>query len=160
MEAHRFLQRDLDALKARIDRYEQQWRDALSGIHDSTTQSSETWHDNPQFDEVQQRARMLKTERDKLAAILRDSMLVTPAAPGGRVDVGSAVRVRYKQTGTEDSFVIGSYMVLDTDDDSRISYAAPLAKLLLGHSRNETVSGTIGSRRLELEIVDVSISQE
>lgn len=158
MEPYRFLARDLDALKARIARYEEQWREALSGIHDSTTQSSETWHDNPQFDEVQQRAKMLKTERDKLMSILHNSVLVTPTAPDGRVDVGSVVRVRYAKTGREDRFVIGSYMVLDDEDDSRISYAAPLAELLLGRKQGETVSGTIGSRRMELEIVEVGVS--
>jgi transcription elongation GreA/GreB family factor len=160
MEGHRFLARDLDALKARIERYEEQWREALRGIHDSTTQSSETWHDNPQFDEVQQRAKMLKTERDKLAAVLHKSVLVTPAAPDGRVDVGSVVRVRYTSTGREDRFAIGSYMVLDDDDDSRISYAAPLAELLLGHTQGETVTGTIGSRKMELEIIEVGVSGE
>jgi transcription elongation GreA/GreB family factor len=159
MEEYRFLARDLDALKQRINRYEEQWKEALGGIHDSTTQSSETWHDNPQFDEVQQRAKMLKTERDKLATVLHKSVLVTPDTPGGRVDVGSSVRVRYKKNGAEDSFVIGSYMVLDADDDGRISYAAPLAKLLLGHSRGETVSGNIGSRKMELEILDVSVAE-
>lgn len=158
MEPYRFLTRDLDALKARIARYEEQWREALNGIHDSTTQSSETWHDNPQFDEVQQRAKMLKTERDKLTTILHNSVLVTPAAPDGRVDVGSVVRVRYTKTGREDRFVIGGYMVLDDEDDCRISYAAPVARLLLGHGKGETVAGTIGSRRMELEILEVGVS--
>jgi transcription elongation GreA/GreB family factor len=160
MEAYRFLIRDLDALKARIARYEEQWREALSGIHDSTTQSSETWHDNPQFDEVQQRAKMLKSERDKLMTILHKSVLVTPTAPDGRVDIGSVVRVRYTNTGREDRFIIGSYMVLDDDDDSRISYAAPLAELLCEHTQGEAVVGVIGSRKIELEILDVGVSGE
>lgn len=158
MGKYRFLARDLDALKARIASYENQWREALSGIHDSTTQSSETWHDNPQFDEVQQRAKMLKTEHDNLAAILHDSELVTPGAPDGRVDIGSVVQVRYTKTGREEQFVIGSYMVLDDDEENRISYAAPLAELLIGHSRGETVSGPIGRHVVELEILAVGIS--
>ncbi|WP_433185672.1 GreA/GreB family elongation factor [Actinoallomurus sp. CA-150999] len=160
METYRFLARDLEALKTRIARYEEQWREALSGIHDSTTQSSETWHDNPQFDEVQQRAKMLKTERDKLAAILHNSELVTPAAPNGRVDVGSVVQVRYAKTGREEQFVIGSYMVLDDDDDSRISYAAPLAKLLLGHRKGDAVAGKIGAKKIEMEVLGVGQLEE
>jgi transcription elongation GreA/GreB family factor len=159
MEKYRFLARDLNALKARIERYEEQWKEALSGIHDSTTQSSETWHDNPQFDEVQQRAKMLKTERDKLMTILHNSVLVTPTAPDGRVDVGSMVRVRNTKTGHEDQYVIGSYMVLD-EDDGRISYAAPLADLLLGHEKGETVVGRIGPRKIELDILEVTLSSE
>jgi transcription elongation GreA/GreB family factor len=160
MDQHRFLRRDFEALQQRIARYEDQWREALGGIHDSTTQSSETWHDNPQFDEVQQRARMLKTERDKLSAVLGNSVLVTPAAPEGRAGIGSIVRIRNRQTSTEDTFLIASYIVLDSPDESRISYAAPLARLLLGHSASETVSGSIGPRKIELEILDVSIADE
>lgn len=155
MAQYRFLARDLEALKNRIARYDEQWRETLSGVHDSTTQSSETWHDNPQFDDVQQRAKMLETERNKLQAILADSELVEPAAPDGCVDVGSMVRVRYAKTGREEQFVIGSYMVLDCEDEERISYAAPLAQLLMGHRDGETVEGKIGTRKVQLDIVNI-----
>lgn len=157
MAQYRFLARDLEALKNRIARYDAQWREALGGVHDSTTQSSETWHDNPQFDDVQQRAKMLETERNKLQAVLADSELVEPAAPDGRVDVGSVVRVRYVKTGREERFVIGSYMVLDSDDDERISYAAPLAQLLMEHRKGETVEGKIGGRTVAVEIEELAV---
>lgn len=155
MAQYRFLARDLEALKNRIARYDEQWRETLGGVHDSTTQSSETWHDNPQFDDVQQRAKMLETERNKLQAVLADSELVEPAAPDGRVDVGSVVRVRYAKSGREERFVIGSYMVLDSEDEERISYAAPLAQLLMGHQAGETAEGKIGTKVVQLEIVNV-----
>lgn len=158
-EQYMFLQRDLDALRQKVAQYDDEWRSTLSGIHDSTTQSSETWHDNPQFDDVQQRARMLETERRKLSNILHSSVLVEPSAPGGQVHVGSVVRVRY-ETGAEERFIIGSYMVLNSEDDERISYAAPLSKLLLGHTKGETVSGKIGARKMQLEILEVSVSRE
>lgn len=35
----------------------------------------------------------------------------------------------------------GSYMVLDSEDEERISYAGPLAQLLMGHRAGETVEG-------------------
>lgn len=155
MAKYKFLARDLEALKARIARYDQQWRETLSGVHDSTTQSSETWHDNPQFDDVQQRAKMLETERNKLQTILADSELVEPTIQDGRVDIGTRVRVRYPKTGREDRFAIASYMILDSDDETRISYAAPLAQLLIGRNRGETIEEKIGSRVILLEITDV-----
>lgn len=158
MARYRFLAKDLEALKQRIARYDTQWRDTLSNVHESTTQSSETWHDNPQFDDVQQRAKMLETERNKLQAVLDDCELVEPSAPDGRVDVGSVVRVRFAKTGNEERFVIGSYMVLDSDDEDRISYAAPLARLLMGHATGETVKGKIGARVAEVEILGVDLS--
>ncbi|HEY3684239.1 MAG TPA: GreA/GreB family elongation factor [Streptosporangiaceae bacterium] len=157
MAQYRFLARDLEALKNRIARYDAQWRETLGGVHDSTTQSSETWHDNPQFDDVQQRAKMLETERNKLRAILADSELVEPAAPDGRVDVGSVVRVRFTKTGREERFVIGSYMVLDSEDEERISYAAPLAQLLMGHSAGESVTGCVGKRPVEARVLRVEL---
>lgn len=161
MEQYLFLASDLDALQRRIARYEQEWRETLAGVHESTTQSSETWHDNPQFDDVQQRAQMLETERKKLAAILDASLLVEPPPTHDRrVHVGSTVHIRYAKTGGEDRFVIGSYMVLDNDDGHRISYAAPLAKLLLGHAQGETVEGTIGTREMKIEIIKVGSADQ
>lgn len=159
METYLFLPRDLDVLKRRLAYYDEEWRATVGSVHDATTQSSETWHDNPQFDDVQQRARMLEVERRKLSAILKSSVLVEPSAPDGRVDVGSTVRLHDLGSGTEDRLTIGSYMVLDADDD-RISYASPLARLLLGHTTGDTVTGTIGPRKVELEIIDVGVSHE
>lgn len=156
---YRFLARDLQALADRIARYDTQWREAVGGAHDATTQSSETWHDNPQFDDVQQRARMLETERNKLRAVLDASELVEPAAPDGRVDIGSAVDVRYTATGHTERFTIASYMVLDSDDEQRISYAAPLAQLLLGHHAGDRVAGTIGPRTITVEITEVNVGE-
>lgn len=157
MEEYLFLSRDLDVLKRRLAYYDEEWRATVGGAHDATTQSSETWHDNPQFDDVQQRARMLETERRKLSAILKSAVLVEPSAPDGRVDVGSTVRLRDLGSGAEEALTIGSYMVLDADDD-RISYASPLARLLLGHTKGDTASGIIGPRKVELEILDVGVS--
>jgi transcription elongation factor GreA len=152
---YRFLAVDLDALEARLQEYERRLREARSGIHAATTQSSETWHDNPMFDEAQQQAKMWDSERRKLADIRNDSMLVEPGHTNGRVDLGTTVTVRDARTDGEDTYTIGSYLVLG-DDGSRISYNSPLGQLLLGRAVGDLIEGKLGSSTVRLQIVDVS----
>lgn len=154
---YRFLAADLEALERRLSEHERRLSEARGGIHASTTQSSETWHDNPMFDEVQQQAKMWDSERRKLAEIRDASILVQPGVPNGRADVGTVVRTRDVHTGAEDTYTIGSYLVLG-DDDTRISYNSPLGRLLLGHTAGDIAEGMLGSRPVRLHILDVSVS--
>lgn len=153
---YKFLAADLAALEKRLAEYETYLREARAGIHESTSYNSETWHDNPSFDDQQQRAKMWETERSKLAAVRRDSELVEPSAPDGRVAIGSTVRVEYADGDTED-FVIGSYMVIG-GPENRISYSTPIAQLLMGHKAGETVTGRIGGRTLTLKVCEVGVT--
>jgi hypothetical protein len=48
---YQFLAADLAALEQRLAEYETYLRDARAGIHEATSYNSETWHDNPSFDD-------------------------------------------------------------------------------------------------------------
>lgn len=156
---YKFLMADFQALEKRLSEYENYLREARAGIGESTTYNSETWHDNPSFDEQQQLAKMWNTERGKLAHVRDDSEIVEPSAPNGAADVGSVVRIKDQSTQTVDTFLIASYMVIGGGED-RISYSTPIAQLLLGHKAGDVVNGRIGSRRVTFEILSVSVSEE
>jgi transcription elongation factor GreA len=152
---YKFLRADLEALDARITDYEARLAEARRGIHETTTYSTETWHDNPAFDEQQQQSKMWDSERRRLRTIRDNVIVVEPAGDTGRVDIGSVVTIKDRRTGRQDSFTIASYLVIGSRED-RLSYNSPLGRLLLGKPPGTIVTGRAGSRTVELEILDIA----
>lgn len=153
----RFLQRDFDALHAKIDYYDRLLAEAEAGIHESTAHG-DVWHDNPAFDEAQQHSRMWRNERDKLREIRDNAEVISPATSGEVVEIGSIVEVQDIRTGAVDRYEIGSYMIIGEkgekgENENRISYASPMAQLLMGHKLDDVVTGPIGPREVSFKII-------
>ena len=147
-----FLEEDLEALRAKVAELEDAYKDALSGVHDSTTQSSETWHDNPAFDDVQQRSKMLYTEYSKLNAVLLAAKLIPPSDSGANmIGIGSRVRVILNGK-SKDEFVVCSYRCFH-DSDEYVSYSSPVGAALLGAKPGDKVSYRVGDRVNRIEVV-------
>lgn len=156
-ETYYFLEDDLERLKVKVAELEKTYKETLSGAHDSTTQSSETWHDNPAFDEVQQRSRMFHNEFRKMKAILD---LARPAvdrtATASAVGIGSRVSVVVNGR-TQFDVVVCSYRCFheSADDTEYVSYVAPLAAAILGKHPGETGSYRSGERVVNVEVLRV-----
>ena len=54
------------------------------------------------------------------------------------------------------TFVIGSYQVLDQQHENEISYAAPLARPLMGATVGEEREVTIGDQAIIYRVVDIA----
>ena len=153
-EEYLFVEEDLEALRAKVAELEHAYKDALSGVHDSTTQSSETWHDNPAFDEVQQRSKMLYTEYSKLNAVLISAKLISGSdCSGNTVQIGSRVRVILNEK-SDDEFVVCSYRCFH-DGDDYVSYSSPVGAVLLGAKPGDRVSYRVGDRVNKIEVVEI-----
>lgn len=152
-----FLRDDLDALDAMIERFEGRKATAAGGIHESTTQTSETWHDNPAFDAQQADHKMNDTEAKRLKAIKARAVLVDPSLPSAAI--GS--RVRYRYAGDDE--VLGVTIVSAENhgakDDAfgdRSSYLAALGASLIGRRQGEPATFQIEGRKpVEIVVVEV-----
>ena len=71
------------------------------------------------------------------------------------VDIGCQVTVWDTRTGEQRTFVVGSYQVLDQQHENEVSYAAPLAKPLMGASVGEEREVAIGDETVVYRVVGI-----
>jgi transcription elongation GreA/GreB family factor len=149
-----FVEDDLAALRGRVAGLEKAYKETLSGVHESTTQSSETWHDNPAFDDVQQRSRMYYTEYSKLNAVLSAAKLVSVGDGSSQiVAIGTRVQVILNEKA-KDEFVVCSYRCFH-DSEEYISYSSPVGAALLGTKPGDKASYRVGDRAIKIEVTGI-----
>lgn len=92
----------------------------------------------------------------QLQALLKTVEIVAAAVPGGAVDHGAVVTLRYEGDGQDEtqSFFVGSIEERHGDLPV-VSPGAPLGQALLGHSAGETVEYKAPGGTLRVEIVKV-----
>jgi len=83
-----------------------------------------------------------------------DTEIVDQRVPG-EVDIGAEVTIRDTRSGAQKTFVIGSYQVLDQQHENEISYAAPLARPLMGATVGEEREVTIGDQATVYRVVSI-----
>ncbi len=151
-----FLPDDHAELERRMAEAHDRMRGAMSMIHETTTYSSESYHDNPAFDEQQQQAKMWHDQYQKLRRVFNDSQVVRPVGGDGVVELGSRVTFEDLDNGERDTVSIGSYLSFGADREDRVSYAAPLGALLLGASTGEVRQGRVGPHTKRVRIVGIA----
>ena len=141
-----FLKEDLEELdikiseiRKRIDFYQKE-----KGL--STTQSSETWHDNYGFEESERQIKRLWGQLQELAEIRGHAEIIDPQRNSNKTDIGKIIKIKDLKTGKEKEILIGSYIVFK--NKSAISYNSPLAQILAGAKKGET--------RDEFQILEVN----
>ncbi len=154
MTTYFFLQTDYDDLLAEIDQLKSQISAIKAQVGASTSQSSETWHDNIDHEE-------LMRKHDLYTAHLRDKKLfknqaavVRPDRSSKIVQIGSYIEYE-DETGKTYTIKIGSYRQI-RDLPNTISYEAPLARALLGKKLGANASFTIASRTKNITISKIT----
>ncbi|GAA4536523.1 GreA/GreB family elongation factor [Amycolatopsis samaneae] len=154
-----FMPRDIERLEAEMARHERRYKANLGDIGEAVDVSSETWHDNPAFDEAQQQARAAYAKLKELQAIRDQATIVTERPAGDRAEIGCRVRYARSDLRDDDEVVIGSYFLIDGDEDE-VSAQSPLGQLLLGAKVGDSISGTIGERRVTITVKDIAVAEE
>ncbi|MEV6448483.1 GreA/GreB family elongation factor [Amycolatopsis sp. NPDC051716] len=158
-ETFLFLPRDLERLEHEMAQHERRYKANLGDVGESVDISSETWHDNPAFDEAQMQARAAYTKLKELQAI-RDQATVIKEKPSGEsVEIGCRVRYVRSDFRGDDEVIMGSYFVVDGDDDE-VSAQSPLGQLLLGARVGDSVDGMIGERKVTATIKAITVADE
>jgi transcription elongation GreA/GreB family factor len=152
--ACRFLRKDYDALIAKIEELAGELREAGQEKGLWANQSAETWHDNFGYEREQQHQWALSERLEEFVAMKNDAEIVDQRIPD-EVDIGAEVPIRDTRSGEQKTIVIGSYQVLDQQDDNEISYAAPLASPLMGATVGDEREVAIGDRTTVYRVVSI-----
>jgi transcription elongation GreA/GreB family factor len=86
---------------------------------------------------------------------MKNDAQIVDYRPIDQVDIGATVTIQEVGTGERRTLVVGSYQVLDQQHDDEVSYAAPLAKPLLGATVGEEREVTIGDRTATFRVVAI-----
>lgn len=148
-----FLQKDYDDLVAFLKRIRTEITQIESQVGFSTSQSSETYHDNIMHEELMRKYLMEEARYDRYRAIQVRAKIIEPAASTKQVAIGHTVEV--ERDDLTYTYKIGSYMLLDPAD-GEIAYSSPLGTLLAGAKAGSTVTGEIGGRPASYRIMNIS----
>lgn len=154
-----FLQHDLDDLDQKIAFTKELIKEAKIQGQEATEQSSESWHDNYNFEESQRNLRMYQNNLGSLSNAREKAVVVDPANLPDHVSVGHRVTLKVIGRDSVAYIDLGSYMV---GDDFRrlgfISYDAAAAKGLLGLKIGEKATLHMDGERAEVEVVAYEVS--
>ncbi len=152
--AYRFLRKDYDALVAKIEELADALKQAGQEKGLWANQSAETWHDNFGYEQEQQQEWALAQRLQEFVDIKNHAQIVDQRALD-EVDIGATVTIRDTSTDEQKTLVVGSYQVLGPQQDNEVSYAAPLARPLLGATVGEEREVTIGDRTATFRVIGI-----
>ena len=121
-----FLEKDVVALREKLDKLEEQKLGTAQDAAIHVGQSSESWHDNAGFEIAIREQMRLSKETSDIRNMFVKIHTVTPNPKPTKVEVGSKIVLKDLDTDEQKTFIISSYQVLNKKDDSEISYTAPI----------------------------------
>lgn len=143
---------DFRRLQQAIDEYDRRYRTTLAGIADASDISSETWHDNPAFDEIQQQAKMSFNQFKKFEAVKKSASVIAEPPADGRAGLGA--RVTFAWNGDDDNLdqvVLTGYMAPGSPEEE-VSTTSPLGQLLLGAKIDDVIEGRLNDRPVKIKV--------
>lgn len=153
-----FLPEDLLALRKKIEEMTEKVNEALGNIGTSCQGGSDTFHDNFEHEQGQRLSAMWSGRARELNAVLSNAEVISVEfLAKDMVTIGKNVTILDETTGVTKTFKVGSYMNFreDSDDDSNVSYAAPLANMVMMAKVGEVREGQIGSEKKRFKIIDI-----
>jgi len=147
-----FLQKDYDDLAEYLAGIRAEIAEIQAGVGFSTSQSSETWHDNIMHEELMRKYAMEEARLDLYKAIQRQAQIVSVNKDLKLVGIGNLARL--EKDGEELEYRIGSYMLIKPQENE-IAYSSPLGSLILSARVGAIVSGDIGGKKVKYKILDV-----
>jgi transcription elongation factor GreA len=111
--------------------------------------------ENAEFHAAKERQGFIEGRSREIDSILAQAEIIDPATlSGDRVVFGATVRLADTDSGDEISYsIVGDY---EGDiKDGRLAISAPLARVLIGRDKGDTVSLRTGKGTREYQIVDV-----
>ncbi len=150
----------LEALKKRLIELEKELQEESKGKMEASELGGNAWHDNPAFDEIAAKQRMLIYEIDKTKERIRNAKMVpmdAKSSQNSRVALGSLVEI--KINGRETKKVRIADFLLADPSHGVISYESPLSKALLGGKAGDIRSYTVSNRKMKVEILKVDFGK-
>jgi thymidylate kinase/transcription elongation GreA/GreB family factor len=155
----KFLQADLIALEADIEHCQGLIKEAKEMGQEATEQSSESWHDNYNFEESQRLLKMHMNNLGRLSNAKEKAEVVVPGDTFDAVAVGAAVEFSIVGSERVEKVHIGSYLVGEENRAKGfMSYDAPRVAGLLGAKVGDTCKIQLDTGFTDVTITSISRS--
>ena len=156
MTAYYFLRNDFEELARQILAIDGRIREIGHEMGASCEEGAETYHDNFAYEDGERQQYMWSTRLKELLSVKNLARIVASDPEPERVSIGCSVTVLDLDADAEKEFAIGSYM---NYRDDVVSYAAPLARLLMGGTVGDCRVGTIAGKERHFEIISIGNSR-
>lgn len=150
---YNFLQEDCEDLKKSVEAIEAKLKEIKAEVGTSTSQSSETWHDNSWHEELMRLHNLHSASLGDRKKILLQARVVPAESRKNYVGLGSKVTYTDDQDNKY-TITIGSYLVL-SEKPGYVSYASPIGALFFGKKVGDAVTGTIAKQERRYTITAV-----
>jgi transcription elongation GreA/GreB family factor len=148
-----FLQEDFDDLKKSVQAIEDKLKEIKAEVGTSTSQSSETWHDNSWHEELMRLHALHSASLGERKRVLLQAKVVEPEKTKDRIGIGSQVTYNGEED-REYTITIGSYLITK-EKPGYVSYAAPLGEIFIGKKLGQKATGIIAGRDRTYEITRI-----
>jgi len=145
-----FLKEDFDELNRKI-------HELIGRLKDISLESGKNCQEDRgifTFEEGERQKQMLSTRLRELIRIKNNAKIIIPSRANERVSIGKKVTFRDEANGIIKTYNIGSYLVL-INKENTISYATPIARLLIGAQIGEMRSGEIAGEKRDFYILKI-----
>jgi transcription elongation GreA/GreB family factor len=123
----------------------------IGGEIGESCSESETFHDNFGYEEGERQQKMWIPHLKDIEKIKENAVIVSANQNTESIGIGNEIKIKM-ETGEMITKKIGSYI---TFSENEISYASPLAKLLMGKKIREKVKGEINGDLVSFEIEEI-----
>src|SRR3989344_5029723 len=144
-----------EILRRRLVKLQREFAE-ISRIKTGTAENAgNLWHDNPAFDEISAKQRMLIYAMDKIKRQLEAAQIIDPSIVSERskVAIGSTVDVSINKSKTKK--IVISDPIVANPHKGLISYQSPLGAAVLGAKANEVRSYQADGKKFEVEIIAI-----
>lgn len=139
-------------LHSEIETLEKKLQDLQSQTTHIADVGGDQWHDNAAYETLVIDIRGVDRLLTNAHQVLNRATLVEPPATLDRVAIG--VRVKLMRDGGETVWEIVGFGESDPDK-GMLAYNAPLASLIIGKRKGDTVSGLVTGKQTRIEILDI-----
>lgn len=131
------------------DEYKEAWKRA----GEACTQSSETWHDNFEFDDANRSMQLASKKLWEVQKILNNAQVISQIVNNKIVNIWKKIKISI-DGWEEKEYTIWGY---HTTIEWRVWYSAPLIQPLLGKTEGDVIEILLHWKKQEVEILEVNI---
>ena len=154
-----YTQKALNSLDGQIVIAEQRLSEALLSMGSGAEADSNTWHDNPAFEQAKLDVDQARKQLGNLRTLRKDAVVVEKT-DSGIIEVGSTVLIRFGKDEPMKVHIGGHFVVRDAtksdEDATEVSTEAPLGAALLNHQVGDVVTYlSPNNSKMEVTIIEL-----
>lgn len=131
----------------------EEYKEAWKRAGEACNQSSETWHDNFEFDDANRVMQTTSKRLWEIQKIITNAQVISSVIDNHIVNIWKKIKICLNGE-EEKEYIIWGYQTLV---DGRVWYTAPLIQWLIWKTIWDVVEIMLHGKKQEIEIVDVSV---